>query len=1274
MKFDQDTERFMNWGTAQEERYLAALMPENLRVDGRALHEYIAFCVHTADLIQYFNFKNVPEGTWIQFLERDPSIFLALLANERPQKIDNEVRNLIRRFYLAHTEVKKEILADLINILLESIKKVDTWYQNSITLLTQRSENWLSDELLKVINGIQSSPSSINKLWGLLEVLEQRGVINEQLGWKEQFESLNKHWGANPDDLNLNNGNEDQLLHRALEKLRQTFQTLHFKLVYLNQKAPEWLQISLQNKHDHEPHVGLLLAFIHLFLHARDQLNTYPQKHLDHYYFDCLRQKIRPHVPDRSVVCFQLADQIQSFLLPKGNMLLAGVNEVGLASMYATTEDAFLSDTKIAALQTLFVSRSALQQAGSSYRLVSGIYAAPVADSKDGLGAPFESQTPNWATFGEDQLQVLPRERQMVDARVGFVLAAPIFSLQEGDREIELQFRFVPASLAIMVNLIEDISSNTNKKFEELVSLLFSNALKCYASTATGWFQLLRWKVDDPDKWMQSNSITLTLLLGNEDPAIVDHLPETIGETYDTTWPLLKIELNPDHNVYLYSFVNALELETIQVKTRVLGLKSLTLINEIGLIDSAAPFLPFGPIPNANAYLLIGCQELFKKRLTELSLNIDWNNLPDVEGGLSTYFQEYNTAVETNHFQVQISALSNAVFQPHDPNEAKTFALFQEDENRQLVPQTTIKNISLKELRVKPDYHTQKITEYKQGTRSGYLKLRLRGPKMVFGHAIYPQLLTKAMIEQAQAHSSFFGRLTDTPKEISFPQPPFTPQIAQLSIDYTATTRFNFMPTHSEENDEYAGEKIISLFPFGQLEIFANAKALERHLFPRFDADGYLYIGLDRAKPNQTLSFFVRIQESKNITFNDALNVQWSFLHLNQWESFSSEALLADNTKQFTTSGIVKLRLPSEIQLDNSLMPPGRFWLRATALGNLNRVGRVLAIQCNAVEVVWVDNGDPAHFDPKIARPTIQNLVLPTPEIAGLSQVRSFFGDRPAELPRELYVRTSERLRHKNRAINNWDVEHLILDQFPDLRQVKCVGPMQDKKVPSGGLHIVVVPKAKETELEPSLGFNELNTIAAFIQPKLSPFVQLRLINPTYEKIKISAKVLLKKELETERGLYLNLLHQELRDFICPWLRKGNLPLGGQISKNAILDFIKARPYLEFVTGFSLVHIYSPDEEAEIYALTDTAQKNKQVERITASTSWNVLVPVEQHNIQFIDATDHSDPTIIALEGMRLGTDFIVGGAEEHALSDAQLKSVSSEKKSTTTTWYLFPK
>lgn len=1278
MKLQQQNERILYWGASRSERYTSALMPENIRVDARELPELVAFFVKAATTIKYIDIDE-QAGSWLPFFEKDPSIFFALLATDSPELVENQVLDLIRKYYLNlkekeedetgnEKEAQKNILIELVKIILEIAKKMDVWYTTSLKLWLPRRRSKTSDILQKTI---EASAHNLQLFDQWLEMLIASKLIDIEPEFKAQIEQLHPIWMIeNEREQKLDPiPVKDQKLSVAFEKMREIFQGFHFQLVHLHQKAAEWFNESLVQKNDHEPHVGLLLAFLHLFLHARDHLNLFPRRHLDHYYFDWLRQRVNPHLPDRCIVSFQLADQIQSVLLKKNTMLLAGVNEDGLASVYATTEDVQLSGAKVSALKNLYVSKNVHQSIKSSYQLVGGIYAAPIANSKDGLGTPFESTNQSWPVFGEEQLNIPYRDRQMVDARVGFVLAAPIFSLQEGDREINLQFRFTASSMGLLMDLISDVAKISQKKVEEVISSLFSNALNVYASTDKGWFPIQRWKVDEPGIWRTGNAITLSLYLGNADPAIVDNNPELLGEVFDTKWPLVKIELNPDHNFYLYSFVSDLEIELINITTRVEGLKSLTLINGIGLIDHSAPFFPFGPLPAPNAYLLVGSQELFKKRLTTLLLDIDWYNLPDADGGLEEYYRGYNQSIDNQSYQIQVTALSNSVFQPRDAQELESLSLFKVENNRLHTPNSY--PIDLKPLRIRPDYQSKSLAEYNHNTNSGYLKLQLKGPRMAFGHNLYPQLFAKALIEQTQAQNGLLGRLTDPNKSVVFPNEPFTPQINRISLSYTAFSRLNFTPQHSEENDEFADEKVIVLYPFGQKEIFAEARGKERNLFPVFNENGYLYIGLEMAKPNEVLSLFFDIQQSKQIIYKDNLNLSWCYLQHNIWEPFSTDALLEDHSKQFTSSGIIKLLLPIDIQTNNTLMPDGLFWIRVAASGNLNIVGRVLSVHTNATALIWIDNGDPLHFDPQVPRPPIQGLVQSMPEIAAVTQASSFYGDRPAELLPELYVRVSERLRHKNRGVNNWDIEHLILEEFPELRQVKCIGPAQDSRLSSGSIKVVVVPKASESTLEPRLGFDQLETIAIFLREKLSPFVQLEVLNPRYEKIKISAEVFLKKELVHQQGTYLQLLHEEVTAFICPWLKGEVIPIGGQIDKNNLLDFLKSRPYLESVNSFALAHIFESMEE--IYDLRDTARVNAQHEFIITHTSWSIFVPVAQHNIEFITGLDQSAAPALAIESMRLGSDFIVLADTPSNLARPEVnlvEGIDDPKKG----WYLNPK
>ena len=70
---------------------------------------------------------------------------------------------------------------------------------------------------------------------------------------------------------------------------------------------------------------------------------------------------------------------------------------------------------------------------------------------------------------------------------------------------------------------------------------------------------------------------------------------------------------------------------------------------------------------------------------------------------------------------------------------------------------------------------------------------------------------------------------------------------------------------------------------------------------------------------------------------------------------------------------------------------------------------------------------------------SISKLSTPVAQISKVQQPFASFDGKHQEIGKEFYTRVSERLRHKGRAINAWDYEHLVLDRFPSIYKVKCI-------------------------------------------------------------------------------------------------------------------------------------------------------------------------------------------------------------------------------------------
>jgi hypothetical protein len=105
------------------------------------------------------------------------------------------------------------------------------------------------------------------------------------------------------------------------------------------------------------PHFGLLLAFVELMGHARDQLNGLTRRHLDYYYRDVLQMELRAAVADRVAVLFGLGPRAARVRLPAGTELRAGRDSAGRPRTYLTEREVVVNRASVRSLKSVFVDR-----------------------------------------------------------------------------------------------------------------------------------------------------------------------------------------------------------------------------------------------------------------------------------------------------------------------------------------------------------------------------------------------------------------------------------------------------------------------------------------------------------------------------------------------------------------------------------------------------------------------------------------------------------------------------------------------------------------------------------------------------------------------------------------------------------------------------------------------------------------------------------------------------------------------------------------------------
>lgn len=453
-----------------------------------------------------------------------------------------------------------------------------------------------------------------------------------------------------------------------------------------------------------EPHVGLLFTFLRLFEHFQGDLNALTQKHLEFFYLEVLRLKPRDMVPDQAHLVLEIGKHLASHAVVQGTQFKAAKDGKNVDILFRLNEEIVIDKAEVAELRTLFLnpSQGCLDaDTGASRSFVEGVYIAPVANSADGKGEPFqEAQSKNWATLGAKASKyfapgkVVPQIHPF--GRTGFVLASPVLWLNEGRRTVTITIKcgakdnpdvFTECFIKFVQKILGE-PKGTNLTASKLFDVEFSGA--------DGWFKAeggVTVKIEPKDQ--KNLTLTFVATLGLEAPAVAFYEEKAIGEFFATTcpFPMVKIELNPEVQVEcesncepddcclakqdsaakvgiaLYHFLRHLKIEDVTIDVKVCGVKSLVVQNEESLQEVNSPFLPFGARPKVGAEFYIGSKELFCKKWEKFWLHVTWKDKPaDLEEHYKFYayepFEDGSSKIEDMSFKFEAAVLEGRRWKP----------------------------------------------------------------------------------------------------------------------------------------------------------------------------------------------------------------------------------------------------------------------------------------------------------------------------------------------------------------------------------------------------------------------------------------------------------------------------------------------------------------------------------------------------------------------------------------------------------------------------------
>ncbi len=427
------------------------------------------------------------------------------------------------------------------------------------------------------------------------------------------------------------------------------------------------------------------------------------------------------------------------------------------------------------------------------------------------------------------------------------------------------------------------------------------------------------------------------------------------------------------------------------------------------------------------------------------------------------------------------------------------------------------------------------------------------------------------------------------------PNEPYTPVIKSLFVDYKAEATISDMD-------------ITHLYPFENTSKFENIET-KPTLFPFFNDEGTLFIGLEKITIGGSLSLLFQLAEATADSELDRAEIYWHYLSNNEWKLLQYDFdVISDETDRFTVSGIASIVIPDDItNKGNTVMPDPLYWVKVSTPKNVKAVAETIGIHTQAAKTSarFSVLNDKNRLETPLEPGSIAKLVNGDFNVKKVEQIYPSFGGRTPEVNGHFYTRVSEQLKHKGRALMLSDYEKIVLEGFPEIEKAKCITHTmglsaidykRDLEVAPGYIVITVIPDLTKLEsgnlIAPKVPVSLLEKIGDYVRKRTSPFARIKIMNPRYEGVDVVIKVRL------HRGKSPDFFTKKLKDditlFLAPWVLGDieKLAFGQLVRYSDIIGFVEQLQYVDFIVNLELTGLCN--------------QKGTTIKPLTART---VLVP-----------------------------------------------------------------
>ena len=617
----------LNGAVNQEQRKREAPTPESVAVDGRGLAQLLAFAADYGRHVAFYDLSNEKAGDWHRFFAADPAIAAASHAAIDLDVVARGLRVRLDRLRDADEgrddfPTAREVLAD-IAVLIGVLDRIHV------------DDTHLEQALREIVEGARGDR--------LAEPLEKVGRLLREGGLDEVLTA----------DLSGPIRNWDITVGELLEDLSAL---LVDELRERRDEAFGELEESLLSG-DHPPQGALWNAFVGLFLEARQTLERFPNRLVDFYYGDVLRENAFPPTPDHVFLTFTKAEGAGLTSVPKGTRFPAGTDSDGRLIDYAATTSLEVTGVTVEEIGVHRIVSAAVGEGVLGCAAAAQVLRATMQLPPDGSGLPESIPMFGSESVATDASPTAPGGLRMEDSDLGLCIAGPVLMLRGGQRTVRVTFAIAAGDSDGLADLVS-----------QRLTLLYS--------TAGGWVRVQRVDVS-PGLLLtpggSPSSVVASFVLPPDAPPLVPvsetappgaRPPDRPADAF-TAQPaepalVFKLSLGPDDAEQAGQLLSGVRFAEVSIDVEVAGFTDFALSTPNGTADTRQNFAPFGVPPALNSSFEIAAPELFAKRLNGLSIAIDWAALPVTSTGFAGYYAGYR--IDADGFAAPAPLFDNQSF------------------------------------------------------------------------------------------------------------------------------------------------------------------------------------------------------------------------------------------------------------------------------------------------------------------------------------------------------------------------------------------------------------------------------------------------------------------------------------------------------------------------------------------------------------------------------------------------------------------------------------